>query len=29
MALSYDVGSGSDINECIKIDKSQVVYRFW
>ena len=27
--LSYDIASGSEIMPCIKIDKSQVIYRFW
>ena len=27
--LSYDVASGSEITQCNKIDKPQVVYRFW
>ena len=26
--LSYDVGFGSDIMPCIKIDKPRAVYRF-
>ena len=26
--LSYDVASGSEITQCIKIDKPQAVYRF-
>ena len=27
--LSHDIASGSDVRPCNKIDKPQVVYRFW